>query len=515
MTSRSQVARDSLTDIIPAGAASVLHVGCGDGRVGADYKRRNPACRFVGIDTQPANIFYAHSRLDAVHCSDIREADNLLAGQVFDCVIYAEDAASPFIPVRKLAGYVKQGGTLLLCLPNTPAHPDNAILESLDESGLFLNDRVPLRRAGVAAGIPAGLPFDIAGFEVGRDDHHQGAASHLVWRAGRTRPGLRLTLASTVLRPVGGVSSVRVEEPMRALGSIPGVKTILTTREALDLRQDGPKIFIFHRPLLIGADGLRKIERLVDAGWVVVCEFDDHPGYIPDIQRMDLKSFTAVHAIQTSTPALARLFSQYDTEIAVFENVVEAIDEPINFLDAARITFFFAGLNRQSEWPSYIAPINAAIARFGDRLHFEIVADRDFFDRLDTEAKNFTPVCSYDLYLEILARSEISFMPLSDNFFNRCKSDLKFIEAASRRVLPLASSVVYADSIEPGRTGLLFDTPASFERHLDDILSRPDFAASIASAARQHVIDHRMASRHVGKRLAWYESLWRKYGKDV
>ena len=47
-------------------------------------------------------------------------------------------------------------------------------------------------------------------------------------------------------------------------------------------------------------------------------------------------------------------------------------------------------------------------------------------------------------------------MPLADTPFNRAKSDLKFIEAGACRVAALASHIVYANSVEDGRTGLLF-----------------------------------------------------------
>ena len=76
--------------------------------------------------------------------------------------------------------------------------------------------------------------------------------------------------------------------------------------------------------------------------------------------------------------------------------------------------------------------------------------------RCETPHKRFTPTCDYDTYMALLGQCEISFMPLGDTPFNRAKSDLKFIEAGACRVAALASHIVYADSIEDGRTGLLF-----------------------------------------------------------
>ena len=92
------------------------------------------------------------------------------------------------------------------------------------------------------------------------------------------------------------------------------------------------------------------------------------------------------------------------------------------------------------------ADANAVAATVGERLRFSVVHDRGFFDALETPHKSFTPTCDYDTYMSLLGESEISFMPLGDTWFNRAKSDLKFIEAGACRVAALASHVVYGDT---------------------------------------------------------------------
>jgi hypothetical protein len=92
-----------------------------------------------------------------------------------------------------------------------------------------------------------------------------------------------------------------------------------------------------------------------------------------------------------------------------------------------------------------IEAINAAARQAGGRLRFEVVADQAFFEALDTPHKRFTPLCDYETYLGLLSRCEVSFMPLRDTLFNRCKSDLKFLEAAGHRAVALASPTVYTN----------------------------------------------------------------------
>ena len=99
-------------------------------------------------------------------------------------------------------------------------------------------------------------------------------------------------------------------------------------------------------------------------------------------------------------------------------------------------------------------------------------------------------------------------MPLGDTAFNRAKSDLKFIEAGACRVATLASTVVYGDSVEDGRTGLLFRDPTEFRAALLRLVAMPELARNLGDAARQYVQDHRMLAYQVAPRIGWYRSLW-------
>jgi glycosyltransferase involved in cell wall biosynthesis len=157
-----------------------------------------------------------------------------------------------------------------------------------------------------------------------------------------------------------------------------------------------------------------------------------------------------------------------------------------------------------------VPALNAVAAIAGARLHFHIVNDRDLFDALATPHKRFTPLCDYDTYRELLARSEISFMPLADVPFNRCKSDLKFLEAAACGVTALASTVVYGDSIQDGRTGVLFRDPTELQQRLMRLVANPDMAQALGRAGRDYVAANRMLAYQVERRIAWYRSLWER-----
>jgi hypothetical protein len=259
---------------------------------------------------------------------------------------------------------------------------------------------------------------------------------------------------------------------------------------------------------LTGDRGLETLRTLTDAGYLVVTEFDDHPDHFDMMRNGGALNFTGVHALQTSTMAMAEVLRKYNPEIAVFPNAVVSLPEVSNFAVSNAITMFFGALNRGRDWQPFMPAINAVAAKAGDRLMFRIVHDHAFFDALETPHKTFTPTCDYETYMQLLSGSEVSFMPLSDTPFNRAKSDLKFVEAGSYRVCALASTVVYGNSIKDGRTGLLFRDPVELEARLMRLVAMPEIGRSLADAARRYVAERRMLAYQVAPRVAWYRSLW-------
>jgi hypothetical protein len=333
-----------------------------------------------------------------------------------------------------------------------------------------------------------------------------------IWRARRSAPP-RIALRATALPPLGGVSEVRVLQPMQAMRSESSVLAYVQEEEDIpEPSLDMPHIAILHRPLLLGAAGLERIKKLLAKNYLIVTEFDDHPNFMAD-RGVDLDAvltFKAVHAIQTSTAALAEVLRVQNPEIAVFPNAILALPEIRNFADPERLTLFFGALNRAADWQPFMATLNEIARAVGPRLSFSVAHDREFFDALETPHKQFTPTCDYPTYVALLGSADIAFMPLADTAFNRAKSDLKFIEAGACRVTALASQVVYGDVIQDGRTGLLFEGAGQLRACLLRLLAYPGNARQMADAARHYVAQERMLAYQVAQRSAWYRSLWER-----
>ena len=530
-----------LLERIPLDAAVVLDVGCGAGSLGAAYRRLNPRARLLGIDLDPLAAEIAARRLDHVAVVDV-ETDPLPfeLDRPIDCIIYGdvlEHLRDPWPVLRHHVAALSDEGTILICVPNLEhwSFADRLLRGTWDyePSGLLDDTHLrwfsleSMRRGLLSLGLtPCDVHprvFDAAAAEaftariapaltaLGVDPPvyaQRATPLQFVWRV-RKQPRELLTVAANMLHPVGGVSHVRVVYPLRALNSDPTVVTrIVANREVVKGNGEAPHIFVLHRPGLSGGQGAAVIHGLLSDGWLIVTEFDDHPDHFGMLHADDQFAFCGAHAVQTTTPALAAILRPLNPEVAVFPNAVRALPDVRNFLDPNVLTVFFGALNREPDWAPLMPALNAVAEKAGERLRFCVVHDQAFFDALRTPHKMFTPTCDHDTYMALLGRCEVSFMPLGDTPFNRAKSDLKFIEAGACRAAALASPVVYAGSIEDGRTGLLFQDADELHERLLRLVAMPELARGLGSAARSYVAGERMLAYQVPQRIAWYRSLW-------
>jgi SAM-dependent methyltransferase len=538
-------ANPELLEKIPLAARTILDVGCAHGALGADYLKRNPNARVLGIDVDEEAIAHASRRISETFCGDVEKTPMPFeVPEGIDCIIYGdvlEHLVDPWALLAEHAKYLSPEGVILVCMPNVE-HWSFAVrlltgTFDYEEQGLF--DKTHLRwftprtmgRALAEAGLelcdvaPRPIAVDRAelfvnalapGLQaIGVDPQEylsRALPLQFIWRAARRAPA-RIELAATALAPQGGVSDVRVLEPMRALRTDCAVLgNVLEEHQIVPRLADAPRIAVLHRPLLLGESGLARVRALLEKGYLVVSEFDDHPSFIEErgINLDDLLTFRAVHAVQTSTPVLAQLLRAENPEVGMFANGVFELPPVRNFANPESLTLFFGALNRANDWAPLMPALNEVARAVGPRLQFHVMYDEAFFHALETPHKKFTPISDYATYLQLLGEADIAFMPLGDTTFNRSKSDLKFIEAGATRVAALTSDVVYGGSVRDGKNGLIFRDAMELRAGLLRLLAYPEATRKMADAGRAYVASERMLAYQVAPRLAWYRSLWER-----
>lgn len=220
-------------------------------------------------------------------------------------------------------------------------------------------------------------------------------------------------------------------------------------------------------------------------------------------------AMTACDAVQCSTHNLRQVLSQTHAEVTVLENQLEQApplqEKPRG--ERPLVIGYAAGEDHWLDWLTIRREFNKTVAvleRHGLVLQVWILGDRAIFDSVETANKQFFPLAPHKEYLRILSQVDIAIIPLADNQFNRCKSDVKFLESASAGCAVIASEVAYSRCIDHQRTGMLFASSAQFSSLLENLAVNPEKIRSLAQNAHRYVASQRLIRQHIHKWEAIY-----------
>ena len=513
--------RSQLLKLIPPDAKVAIEIGSDTGELAAAYERINPHCRYIRLKPEIA--------FDSEGVGD--PTLDLPPGSV-DCFIYDSTIAhclDPQAMLKRHLNWLKPDGQVVAAIANVgywqtiidllrgkwsaretdPLHcfTLDTIRELLAGVGLYLDRYEAIlseesddwkQWESHLSAVAKRLDLDAATFI-----HHARTQQYLL--AATLSPPKRPLVIQTILMAPLACDRVRVLEPDRMSASIPGVRTVSTVKAAaLNIgRPQEEKVFIWQRALLHSQTALEHQKNLLQRGYLIVAEMDDDPQHWPGNEQTEFFTFRSCHCVQTSTEPLAAELRQYNPYVGVFANQLTELPPPRAYRDD-RVALFFGALNREPDWQPLMASINRILAELGDRVWVEVLHDRQFFQALATERKQFRPFCPYEDYHQVLHRSDIALLPLNPTRFNNMKSDLKFLECAGHGVAVLASPTVYDRSLVNGETGLLYRSVEEFEAKLRELVGNPLLRRQLGGNAYEWVKHNRLLSQHYRQRYEWY-----------
>jgi len=522
-----------LLKLIPPDAKTVLEIGCGEGALCEAYRRINPGVRWCGIDTFDDGRKRAVAAGVEFVCADIEEdpwhfhcEDNAIH-PIFDCIVLGdvlEHLRYPEMALHTIVdGYAKPGAQVLACIPNVGHwtviagllrgewdYTDEGLLDRTHLRFFTLKSiRAMFKEAGLEIFECRGRRLFNEGFiswsqqtQLGTDDM---AVYQWVIRAVKPGSVVPPKLHIHAVEAEDCCARPRIREPFAMLGTIPGVRC--TTTGSIPVAAD---ILILQRKqLLINYASIWRDHLLI-------AEIDDDPTspvYL-DGTTFNPMAFKAVHAVQCSTEAIADIVRQWNPNVMVFPNQIAELP-PFAADDSSGGTpnagIFFGAQNRRADWEPIMPAINKIAKDPGIVVWFDVVHDREFFDALETDAKRFHPFCEYAEYRSILRSCDIALLPLEDNQFNRCKSDLKFLECAAEGVVSLMSLTACKAIDGSCNLGMFYNAPEggplTFEYCLRQLLERPDGLKLLAEKHYRYVHDNRLLSQHYRARHDWYLDL--------
>lgn len=536
-------ANPDLLAAMPLDAARVLEIGCGEGALGARFKLRHPQCHFTGVEMSADAAALARQRLDRVIQGDAEALTDAEFGGPFDLVVMGdvlEHLHDPEGMLARLHGLLVSDGALVMCVPNI-AHW-SALREVLSgrwpvaDAGLFdrTHRRFFTRDSLIACMEGAGfrplkaIPRNFGGAEAARWIEALAPAigalgldpqvfrkralalQYVVVALRREDTRSLLRLHQIVMAP--RMMAARTTQPAAALRAVPLLHFSQTLRNIdMPVAPVGGGILILQRPRFSRPAQEAFIARARENGWVVVVEFDDDPMLVASLlgdpdPAIYTDAMRAADAVQTSTPRLADTLSLYNPETRCFPNaVLELVPEPTFEPDRpARI--FYGALNR-GDFARHVAEaLGPTIAAHPD-AEFRVAHDRAFWDALPGENKAFMGDLSYDDYLAALDWADIVLMPLQGTATELAKSDLKWVEAASRNAAAIVSPAVYGDSVMHGHSALIAENTGDWPVTLSRLIEDPAYRRDIAAAARAEVAATRLFAHQIAARLGWYRRL--------
>jgi 2-polyprenyl-3-methyl-5-hydroxy-6-metoxy-1,4-benzoquinol methylase len=534
----------NLLTLIPPDAKAILEVGCGAGALAEAYRQINPEVEWTGIERDWKAAKIAESRMTEVIVDDAQSrAENgvMVKEPYVDCLVFGdilEHLANPLEALKGFMLWLKPGGQVLASIPNVQHY--SIILgllrgewEYADEG---LLDRTHLRfftlKSIKALFADAGLEtFEIRGrcinnqgydefmAEVGekiRDEWlgnwmafaNQARTYQYIVRALKP-PAEVKPLRIHAIAAEGCCARPRIEEPLRMLGTIPGTRIVIQRSGEAPSETGPPEIVIYQRPSYVDP---KVITEIVNQGVFIITEWDDDPRspYFGDLAASDFLPLRACHAVQVSTEALAEVVRAWNPEVAVFANQIAELPatgwHDRTFADSDCVKIFFGAQNREPDWAPIMPALNRILSEH-PKAHMYVVHDRQFFDAIKTREKSFFPFCDYTQYRSILRSCDIALLPLEPTPFNRCKSDLKFLECAAEGVAVLASETVYGETINRFSADMTYGPHYVFPGLLGFLICYPEKRRSFAKASYRYVRDHRLLSQHYRERYEWYQSL--------
>lgn len=356
-----------------------------------------------------------------------------------------------------------------------------------------------LREALAAAGLQLREPVDAAGSGVLRAVK----AEH--------PPPPALRLETVAFAPF--LMDVRSRLPARGLRSDPELSVEYVTAPHTPSPQalERPKVLVLQRP---GPTPLERGRALmafaIAAGWVLVTEYDDHPGLVAEALNRpfgpgDMDRFGYTHALQTTTEPLAEVFRPHAGEVRIFENAVFEL-APFPAGPPPRRVFYGA-VSRGGFGVEVARSLAPVVAEFPD-VEFVVLGDRAVFDALPTPNKTYEDYLAYEAYLARMASCAVSLSPIEPLPGRETKSDAKFLDAARAGVVTIASPLIYDRVIRHGENGLLAPRLQDWAPLLRQALADPAATRAMGRSAWNYVRAERMFARQVAERREWYRDLW-------
>jgi len=315
----------------------------------------------------------------------------------------------------------------------------------------------------------------------------------------------------------------RIGQPAQAMGKIPGIMVINLTSmspflKAICLRAD---VLVLH---LIGEqDMLPIVAERKRRGLATVFEISDNFLAFPPCANIKswfndpinlATTFQLIQlsdAIQGVSEILLEQFRFLHDHRVVFENQIMEMGA-IQETSRNEVVMGWGGSVGHTEDIKAIAPVIQNICQVYPNVRFSFMGNKRQYEQVFGSVVNqqflYTEPGNLSDYYTFLDGLDIGLAPLLATPYNECRSDVKFIEYASRGVVPVVSDVgPYKKNARHGVNAFLFADAESLRNTLEMLINDRSLRQKIKEKAYNYVKNERWEDIRAAERIAFYKDV--------
>jgi glycosyltransferase involved in cell wall biosynthesis len=326
-----------------------------------------------------------------------------------------------------------------------------------------------------------------------------------------------------------GCNYVRIMIPAHHNGFVTDKKSVYDMGKEADMEQvkgglEWADVVVFHRPEKEEYHTLAKI--LKQKGKKIVADNDDtfhlgayHPlgDFTPDGVKVEMakrnesisRFMKECDLVTCSTKTLAKEYSEWNENVIILPNYVDPDDwdKPkkndgdkvrIGLVGSVAYEFDYLHVKDVIRQLSKRDDVQIVLIGLGDKKHREanpevtkkFKEEYEFWDSL--EGLEWTPWCPVADYPRTLNNAKLDMMliPRKDNYFNRCKSNIKFLEAAMCEIPVIAQSFEDGpyEEIKSGENGILIKDNADWMPQIESLINDKTKRRRMGISAKYYVL---------------------------
>jgi tetratricopeptide (TPR) repeat protein len=315
----------------------------------------------------------------------------------------------------------------------------------------------------------------------------------------------------------------RIGQPAQAMGKPPGIMVINLTSTSPYLKEISLRADVLVLHLIGEQDMLPIVAERKRRGLATVFEISDNFLAFPPWANIKswfndpinlATTFQLIRlsdAIQGVSEILLEHFSFLHDHRVVFENQIMEMGT-IQETSRDEVVIGWGGSVGHTEDIKLIADVIQDICQGYPNVRFSFMGNRRQYEQVFGSVVNqqflYTEPGNLSDYYNFLDGLDIGLAPLLATPYNVCRSDVKFIEYASRGVVPVVSDVgPYKKHARHGVNAFLFADVESLRNVLEVLINDRSLRQEIKEKAYDYVKNKRREDIRAGERISFYEGV--------